>query len=102
MSFKLKSPTIKILSLLKDASPNGLDYKALSHFLLKLKYARLTIHNSLGRLTRNGWISTSGRKRSMTYRITDRGLSGLYRIETKDSIKEIEDYLFITAGGIDQ
>jgi DNA-binding PadR family transcriptional regulator len=99
--FNHDSPTLKILTLLKDSIPVGLDYKAIAHFLLNLKYPRMSIHNSLRILERSKYIVNFGRRKSKIYSITDRGLNRLYRIETRNDIKKIENYIFIYMGGLD-
>jgi hypothetical protein len=99
--FNHDSPTLKILTLLKDSVPVGLDFKGISHFLLNLKYPRLSIHNSLRILERKGYIVNFGRRRSKIYSITARGLNRLYKIETRSDINKIENYIFIYMGGLD-
>jgi DNA-binding PadR family transcriptional regulator len=99
--FNHNSPSLKILTLLKDSMPIGLDYKAISYFILNLKYPRMSIHNSLRILERRGYIVNFGRRKSKIYSITDRGLNRLYAIETRNDIKKIENYIFIYMGGLD-
>jgi len=99
--FNHDSPTLKILTLLKDSIPVGLDYKAISYFLLNLKYPRMSIHNSLRILERSKYIVNFGRRKNKIYSITNKGLNRLYGIETRNDIKKIENYIFIYMGGLD-
>ena len=100
-AFARKSPTSKILSMLKESLPKPLDWKALSHYLLRLGYTKKNIHNSLMRLRRDNLVVASGRKKSMRYMLTPEGLKAIHNLEIRNEIREIEDYLLILGGGID-
>jgi predicted transcriptional regulator len=96
--FKLKSPTVKILELLRDAIPLPINYKTISHYALRLGYQRISIHTALRRLEHNNLIINSGRKKSKLYQITPEGLDCLYKTELKNEIKRLESYLYETMG----
>jgi DNA-binding IclR family transcriptional regulator len=97
----MKSPSTKILDILRESLPRPLTYKVIAHYLLRLGYRKKQIHNSLSKLRRLKLISADGRKKSKRYLITPEGLKCIHRIEVKKEIKELEDYLLIIAGGID-
>jgi DNA-binding PadR family transcriptional regulator len=87
-----KSPSIRILGLLKDAKVPVSFYIIRKH--ISIKYSNEQIAKALNRLVRTGLISRSGKHKNNFYLISNKGLDHLFILERKIVAKNASNFVF--------
>lgn len=87
-----KSPSIRILGLLKDAKIPVSFYILRKH--ISIRYSNEQIAKAIDRLVRTGFIERTGTHKNNNYIITNSGLDYLFTVEKKILAKNASNFVF--------